>query len=494
MLKDIRTLGRETLVYGLSTVVARLLNFLLTPFYTYTLTKEDLGTASAAFAYIAFFNIVYQYGMDQAYMRHAVDEDGRSPEEKFSTAFWSVLASSLALSAAVFAFAAPLAEWGRIGEHPELVRFGAGILALDALSTLPFAELRLRHKAWVFAGVRSFNIVLTLVLNVVFLRRLHLGVDGVFLANLIASGATLLLLAPLLAELVRPVFALPLWKDLVRFGLPLVASGLPSVAVQVIDRPIMLRLTDKATVGLYQANFRLGVFMALVVTMFDQAWRPFFLQKAKEPGSGALFGRILTYYLAGGFWLVLAMSFFIPDLVRFQVHGKALFHPSYWSGLVVVPLVLSAYFVYGIYINFMVAVTLSKRTGVLPWVTLLGATVNVLANFALIPYWKLMGAAWSALLAQSVMASALYLVGRRIYPVPYEGGRVLHVAGAAAAALACAYAGAVLLAGPAWFAARVAVLALFPLLLWWTHFPTEDERAAVARLLARPPLAPPSGV
>lgn len=487
VLKDIRKLGQETLIYGMSTVIARLLNFLLTPFYTHYLIKDDYGVLAAVFAYIAFFNVVYQYGMDQAYMRFAVEDDGRSREEKFSCAAWSLLASSVLFSIGMFFWAGPLCSLGAVPGHEDLARYAAGILALDALSIVPFAELRLRHRAWTFAGIRAFNIALCLLLNVLFVAKFGLGIRGVFLATLLASAASFTLLAPVTATLLRPVMRWPLLKDLWRFGWPLVPAGLPSMAVQVIDRPILLRLTDQATVGLYQANFRLGVLMMMVVSMFDQAWRPFFLQRSKEPDSGPVLGRVLTYYLAGGFWLVLALSFFVPDIVRWEFHGRSLFHPSYWEGLGVVPIILSAYFVYGIYINCMASVTLSKRTDLLPWVTLLGAGVNVAANFAFIPYWNIMGAAWSALLAQCTMAAALFALGRRIYPIPYEKGRIAHLAAAAAIVLSCAYGGKVLCAGSpwAWLTLRAALLALFPILLLWTDFPLADERAALRTLRER---------
>jgi len=480
MLRDIKTLGRETLIYGLSTVVARLLNFLLLPFYTHYLTTSEYGVVAAVFAYVAFFNILYQYGMDQAYMRFA-SEPGRSREETFSTAMWSLAATSLLFSALLYLLADPLAALGGIPGWGGLVRYSAGILAFDALTVVPFADLRLQHRAWLFASLKTVNIVLNLLLNVFFLARMGLGVRGVFLASLATSAATLLLLAPAMARKLRPVFPKSLYRELLRFGWPLVPAGLGSMAVQVIDRPILLRLADESTVGIYQANYRLGIFMMLVVNMFDQAWRPFFLQKARDADSGPVFGRVLTYYLIGGFWIVLVLSLFIPDIVRLPIRGRPIIHPAYWAGLGIVPVVLAGYLFNGAYVNFMASVTLSKRTDVLPWVTLLGAAVKILGTFALVPYWRMMGAAWATLLAYASMAAALYAIGQRVYPIPYERGRLAHAALAAAASAAFAYAASALCSSTlAWTAARLAAIAAFPALLYWTGFLNEGERQALA--------------
>jgi len=482
MLRDLKKLGKETLVYGLSTVVARLLNFLLLPFHTHYLTQGEYGAVAALFAYMAFFNVAYQYGMDQAYMRYAVEKDGLSDEDKFSTAFWSLLASSVLFSALLFFSADTFALWGGLPGRGTLVRCAAGILLLDALSTLPFADLRLRHRAWLFAAVRSLNIVLTLALNVWLLAGLRLGSFGVMLANLVASAATMILLAPVAAQWLRPVFKGSLWRSLLRFALPLVPAGLGSMAVHAIDRPILLHLTDEATVGLYQANYRLAIVMMLVVNMFEQAWRPFYLQRSKEPDSGPVFGRVLTYYLAGALWLVLAFSLFMPDIVRLRLFGVPLIHPDYWAGLGVVPIVLCGELFYGLYMNFMASIQLSKRTDVLPWATLLGAAVKILGTFALVPYWKLLGAAWATLASYGAMSLMLFFVGRKVYPIPYERGRVLHLLLAAAAAASLAYGASVYCSGGLCLLSKAAALLVFPALLWATGFLSQDERDALRRV------------
>jgi O-antigen/teichoic acid export membrane protein len=481
VLNDIRVLGKETLAYGLSTVLARLLNFLLLPLHTHYLLPGGFGVQTTVYAYIAILNIVFQLGMDQAYLRHAA-ERGAKVETVFSTAFWPLLGSAALLASLMHWLAEPLAVLGGVeaGAAP-FMRYAAWILALDAVAVAPFADLRLSHRVWTYVGVRAFNIALNVCLNFYFLAVLGLGVRGVFLASLAASAATLVLLSPVIAQRLRLVCDGVLLPELLRFGLPLIPAGVSAMVVQVADRPILLRLMDKDTVGVYQANCRLAIPMLMLVAMFDQAWRPFFLERMHKPDSRELYARVFTYSLMTGIFAALALSFFMEDIVAFPLgRGRTLIPQAYWAGLCVVPVALAANVLRGAYINFMAAVTISKRTGSLVWVTASGAAVFLAANFLLIPFWGMMGAAWAAVIAQGTMALSLYLAGQRVHPIPYEGRRVaLLLAAAAASAAARA-------AGPDWALARLGALALMPAVLILTGFFTQDEKRALASLLGKP--------
>lgn len=471
---EIRRLGKETLVYGLSTIVGRFLNFLLLPFYTHFLATSEYGIVAVIFTYLAFLNILYQYGMDQAYLRYASSLEIGDLKDNFSTAMASVLVSSFILSGILFTFSGTITSLiGIPARFSELPKICAGILALDALAIVPFAELRRAHRPWLFTAIKISNIAVNVGLNVLFLWRLNWGVRGVFLASLIASASSLLLLAPTLFSLWRPRFHSGLFPALVRFAAPYIPSGLASMAVQVIDRPILKAFTDDSTVGIYQANYRLGIFMMLVVNMFDAAWRPFFLDQAGKPNAPQIFARVTTYFLLVSSVIVLGLSLFIGDLVRLPIMGHPLIHPAYWSGLPVVPIVLIGYLFNGAYYNFMPQVYLPKRTDLLIWVTLVGAAVNVAANFLLIPSIGMMGAAWATLLAYFAMALALFLVGRRLYPIPYEWRRI-----ALAALLLALVWGAAdgcraifpQLSPGSWGLVRLAAIVLYPILLFAAGF------------------------
>lgn len=475
MFDDLKKLGRETMIYGLSTVVARLINFLLTPLYTYYLLPAEYGIVATVFPYLAFLNVLYSYGLDSAFMRYASSNEGES--RNFSTCFWSLAGTSLAASIFLYANAGPLTALADLPpEYSGVWRACAWILALDALALVPFAELRLTHRAGVYSGIKSANILINVVLNIVFVAGMDLGVKGVFLAALAASSATLTLLTPVIARRIDFRFDLPAWKTLLRFGLPLIPAGLASMAVQVIDRPLLKALGDYSDVGLYQANYRLGIFMMMAVSMFDAAWRPFFLQKGELPGGRELLAKVLTYFVLAASFLVLALSLFIPDIATYPLFsGKSLIHPSYWSGLAIVPVILLAYLFDGMHVNFLAPITLARKSEYAAYAAGLGALVNIAVNLALIPNLGIMGAALATLAAYAAMAGTSYILGRSCFPIPYEIGRIIHIA-----AIAVIFGAAAITAGGGenWFL-RLSLCAGFPAALLATGFFTREELQAL---------------
>ncbi|KAF0125177.1 MAG: polysaccharide biosynthesis protein [Elusimicrobia bacterium] len=498
MKKDIGRLGGESLIYGLSTVAARLLTFLLMPFYTHYLPPAGYGVVAAVFSYIAFLNIVYHYGLDQSYMRHRSEDAGRNRAalpavgagstatgRAWSSSLACLLASTAFLTLLMCLFPSALAGLAGIGaDSGRLVLYAAAILALDTLSLLPFAELRMRHKALRYALVRTASIALNVALNVYFLAFRGMGVEGVFLANILSSALSLLLLSDLLFS-AMPSFDRGMARRLLSFALPLLPAGLGAMAVQVIDRPIMLALSGEAAVGLYQAGYRLGIFMMLIVSMFDAAWRPFFLERADKPEAPPVFARVLTYFTALAAWTLVGVSLLIEDAVKADLGGFSLIHPDYWAGLRIVPVVLAAYLLNGVYVNFLAPVIIAKRTGEILKVTLAGAAASVAANFLLIPPFGAMGAAAAALLAYAVMAGLMYRAGRGLMQVPYEWGRLSRLAAVTCLFLAGHYAFGSGAHGPAAFGVKAAAALLFPAALWLAGFFLPGEKAEAAALLSR---------
>lgn len=488
MLRDIKSLGKESFIYGLSTIAARFLNFLLMPFYTHYLTPADYGIGAAVFSYIAFFNIIYQHGMDQAYMRH-YDEKERAYPAAFAGVFWTALALTLALSLN----SGRTAELAGIGAgHAKLVVYASVILFLDSLSGAPFAGLRMEHKALTYSLIRVLSIVVNLALNVLFIAKLGFGIEGMFMANIISSSVALAAVLWPTRRLISFRADKEMLRTLLAFALPLVPAGLGSMAVQVIDRPILLRLADSAAVGVYQANYRLGIFMMLVVGMFDAAWRPFFIERAKKDNAKEIFARVLTYFVLCAAWLALALSFFIGDLARFRVLSKPLIHEAYWGGLGIVPVILWAYLLNGIYVNFLAPVIIAKRTKAMMRATALGACVSIAANFLLIPRFGILGAAWAAFLSYLVMAADIYPAGRKVYPVPYEFGRVGAVL-AVSLLLSVPLFFPGLIRGGAWTVYRFAALAAYPVIFLLGGFLYEDEKAGLRARLGRVPPRPLTG-
>ncbi|MBR4592227.1 MAG: oligosaccharide flippase family protein [Elusimicrobiaceae bacterium] len=424
MTKDIKRLGKETLIYGTSTVLARLLNFCLVPFYTYYLLPGEYGIIATVFAAVALLNVVFLFGMDQSYLRFASDATDKN--KVFRQCFYGVLINGLVLGGLLWLFNDQAARLiGITAQAGYLIKLAAVILILDVLNMIPFTKLRLERRAWYFAGVRTASIVVNVLGNIYFIAVLHRGIDSILWANILASSASLVLLSPVvyseLKQNFRFSFDLHLEKELLTFAWPFVPSGLASLLVSVIDKPILVRLAGPEQVGIYQANFKIGVFMMLLVSMFDQAWRPFFLAHAKDENPRPLFAQVFTYFTALAGWGLLGLIFLMPDIIQSNLLGN--FHliaPAYWKGLPVIPFVLTGYFCYGLYINFMIGPVLTKKTRVLLWITLLGATVSITTNLTLVPSLGILGAGWAVLLSYAAMAGALFCFTRRVYPIPYE--------------------------------------------------------------------------
>ncbi|MCX5783211.1 MAG: polysaccharide biosynthesis C-terminal domain-containing protein [Elusimicrobia bacterium] len=484
MMGEIKKLGGESVIYGLSTVVARLLNFILVPFYTYFLLPSEYGIVAAVFSYIAFLNAIYQFGMDQAYMRFA----GETSDDKkaFSTAMFCVAGISAAVSATLMLGSQQAARLCGIGaENSGLIFYSAVILTLDALSSAAFAKLRLMHKAWNFVAVKTAGIVLNVACNIIFVGFMGMKVEGVFLASLLASAFSLALLWPVFRASLRWIFDGELFSEMVKFAWPFVPAGLGAMIVQVIDRPILLFLTDAKTVGIYQANYRLGIFMMLFVSMFDQAWRPFFLERANTPNAPNIFARVFTYFALAGVFFAAGISFFIGDVIKTSVFGFHLLNENYWGGLSIVPIILFGYLFYGFYINFMASAAISKRTSAIMKVTFLGAATNVLANFLLIPNFNMTGAAWATFISYFIMAGAMYFYGKKLYPVPYEYKRAGKVFLAAAITLGL-WLGCGKLFGenpPAFLLCKLAIIALYPVELFLLGFFTDGEKRRIGEMI-----------
>jgi O-antigen/teichoic acid export membrane protein len=456
----------------------------------------ELGIVANLYAYIALLNVVYGYGMESAYMKYVSTLELGTKRQVFSVPFAAVACTSTVFSLAIM-LAAP-ALGGAIGvpaERTNLILYGAAILFLDAAALIPFAALRMERKARMFAAVKLAGILVNVVLNVVLLFSARLGIEGIFISNLVSSALTLAMLAPAIVERFAPGWHAGLFRALLHFGLPTVPAGFAAMLIQVVNRPILESIKGSAAVGVFQANYRLGIIMMLLVSMFDFAWRPFFFAHAGDPDARQLFSRILTYVATALTTVFLTLSFFLPDIVRAPIWGGyPLIAEPYWSGLHIVPVILLAYLFLGVYSNLVAGIYIQKRTAVLPAVTMLAAGLNIAANLVLIPPLGLTGAALATLLSYCVEAGAMALLVRRIYPVPYESDRLVKLALCASGI----YAASLILPSGVWsLPGRGALLAGFAALLFVLGFFKQGELRALAGLVRRrtaPPPAEPSPV
>jgi O-antigen/teichoic acid export membrane protein len=422
MLDKIKSLSKQTLIYGTSTIIGRFLNFLLVPLYTNIFPPSEYGIVTLVFAYIAMLNIFYSIGMESGYFKFASTLEVGDEKQNFTHPYVTVFLNALVLSTVILILSDTLTGIISLNsQYSSFVRYSALILFFDAIVLVPFAHLRLKNKASRFAAIKITNIAVNVVLNILLVVVLRMGLIAIFISNLAASFVTFLLLIPVVYKNLSFTFNSKLLDELWRFSLPYVPSGLASNMIIVISRPIMQYLTDDATIGIFRANLSLAIFMSLIVQMFEYAWRPFFLQNANEPNAKQLFSKIMTVFVGFASLILIIITFFVDNIIKIPLPFRGhLIGVKYWGGVYIVPIILFAYLFNGIYINLMVGIYVEKKTKYLPFITGLGAVITIALNFILIPIWGLTGAALATLFSYLSMAIYLYAVSQKFYPIKYE--------------------------------------------------------------------------
>jgi O-antigen/teichoic acid export membrane protein len=481
MFDKIKRLGTDTAIYGVSTIVGRFLTYILTPVYANILSSSDVGVVATIYSYIAFLSVLFGYGMESAFLKYRSTLEVGNEKQNFTIPFLSLAISSVAFALLMIWQRNGLASLaGDPATYASLIPYAAAIVALDTCSIVPFASLRLARKAKLFASIRVTSIVVNVACNLFFLINYHTGIEGIFYSNIISSALTLVMLLPTILSHMTGQWNGRLYQALLRFGLPYVPAGIATMMIQVIDRPILLALTDKSTVGIYQANYRLGIFMMLVVSMFDFAWRPFFFTHANDADAKKLFARVLTYFILLMAAVFLGLSFFLEDVVKLPVFwGHSILPPEYWHGLAIVPAVLLGYMFLGISNNFVAGIYIEKKTQHLPANTFIGAFINVSANFLLIPFIGIMGAALATLFSYAAMALALYFVVQRFYPIKYEFDRIAKIAVAGIVVFSLYYFVRLETFEVVW---KMALLVLFGALMYWMRFFEQSELRGITSL------------
>ena len=428
MLEKIKELSKDTAVYGISTMVGRFLNFLLVPFYTHVFSSGDYGIISNIYATIGILNILFLYGMDASYLRYAAKVEAGDEKDNFSTPFLLVFLTSIIFSLVILLLRYPILNVLDIPRiYVYLIFLTAPILLIDSLNAIPFIKLRIERKAKKFAAFKIINILVNVFLNLFLILKLKWGIEAVLISNVIASLTSFILLIPTISDKLKIKINRVLIKKLLKFGLPYFPAGLASMLVQGIDRPILSHLTDLSTVGIYNACYKLGIFMMLFVNMFQYAWQPFFLQNADEKNAKELFSKVLTYFTLAGSVVLVFLSLFINDIVTVKVFGRSLIAASYWSGLSIVPVILLGYLFNGIYVVFTAGIYIKEKSIYVPFITGLGALINIVVNFALIPSMGMMGAAFATLASYVVIAGGFFIVTQKFYKIDYEYGKMFKI-------------------------------------------------------------------
>ena len=449
-----KKLASQTAIYGVSSIVGRVLSYLLVPIYTAHFAAAQYGVVTGLYAYVSFLNVVFTYGLETTFFRFA-NRPGEDRPELYNRTLSLLLLSSVALTGLLVLLARPLLELLHLPPgHDEYALWVALILGLDAVAALPFARLRLENKARKFAAIRLVNILLYVGLNLFFvvlcpavagsatgsplaaLRPLvaavydpTLGVGYVFLSNLAASALTLLLLGRELLDFRFRWPDLAFLRPLLAYALPLMLMGLAGMVNETLDR-IMLPawlpagfypgLSRLGAVGVYGACYKLSIFMSLIIQAFRYAAEPFFFAQSTEKNSPATFALVLKW-----FTLCCACIFVGISLNLSWIGPLFLRRPEYLTGLGVVPILLLANLFLGVYYNLSVWFKLTDKTYFGTYIGAAGAVLTIALNFLLIPVLGYLGSAWATLACYFMMAAVCWWLGERHFPVPYPVGRLL---------------------------------------------------------------------
>ncbi|MBE0642451.1 MAG: polysaccharide biosynthesis C-terminal domain-containing protein [Bacteroidetes bacterium] len=486
MKEQLKRLTSDSAFYGISNVLGRFITFLLVPFYAHTLPQAEYGIVLVVYSYIAFLNAVFTFGLEPAYMRFVAGSDTPRRNRVFSSSLWFIGIASVLFAALIVALGTQVQSVLDIDAgFGGIVPLAVAMVALDAFNIIPFAALRMGQRPRFFAMVKLVSIVINVGLNVLFIGVLRWSVSTVFLSGVIASLSSTLLLLPTILSHGRSGMDRRLLRELLVYGLPTMPGAISIMLIEIIDKPIMQKLTNWSTVAVYGANYKLGIFMMLVVTMFRYAWQPFYLQLASNDDAKRLFARVLTYFVLVGAVIVLTLSVFIGDIVRIPLPGgRSLIPSEYWSGLGIVPIILFSYLWAGIGQILNAGIYIERKTMHVLYATALGAVVNIVSNFLLIPVWGLYGGAFATFAAYFSIAVFYAIAGSRIYPIRYEIGRLLRIGGALAVSALIWY----LFPVPAFLPAMVwqsLLIVIFFGLLWASGFFLPQEVVEIRLLLRR---------
>lgn len=434
-MSSIKKLAGETIWYGGSTIAAKLINLLLTPFLTYTLANtSDYGKNGLIYALIPIFNIIFTYGFETAYFRFSGNKEGSS--KLYSTAALSLFFTTILFTIILWFNRDLLGRSIGLEEFPGIIKLMILIIATDTLAAIPFARLRQEGRPRKFAAAKIVGIVVNVILTWFFIGYCpaHLAADPkswislfydpslnpityVLLANLLQAIITLLFLFREILQ-IRLEFDTVLWKKMMVYALPLILVGMGGMINETMDR-LMIRwwLPGSETfreqqVGIYNACYKLSILITLFIQAFKMSAEPFFFKQAEGVNPQRVYARVMKFFVIIISVMFLVVSLFIPI-------WKYFIGPKYWGGLGIVPILLMANVFLGIYYNLSIWYKLSNKTVYGAWVTLLGAAITIILNNIFIPKYGFIACAWATFLCYGTMMVVSFIWGQKHYRVPY---------------------------------------------------------------------------
>jgi O-antigen/teichoic acid export membrane protein len=477
LLRHLGKLASHSAVYGAADVFTTVVNLLLIPLYTAYLGATEYGHLALLLLFSTAAKIVFRLGLDAGFFRVHYDMATEAERRRLAgTVALFAAATATVLMAAVVALRGPLTRAFLGAGIPESwIVLAATDVYLGTFAFVPLSLLRIQDRPQLFSALSVVRHTVNITLKVVLVSR-GLGIPGILWADLAATGAFALVLLPILARNAAFAFSIPLLREVLAFALPKVPHGVMLQILNLSDRKILDLFVTRAEVGIYQMGYTFGGGVKFALSAFEPAWGPFVYARAREEDGPATLARIATYAFAGFAAAALAVAALGPDLLRLMTPRN----PAFRAAAPIIPVVALAYLLHGVFLLTSVGIGIARQARYYPIVTGAAAATNVAANFALIPHFGAMGAAWATVLAYAVMALLGHAFSRRVFVIPFEGSRLLRIAAAAGVA----YALSVLVRGegPAAASGRALALLAFPVVAWAFGVLRPEEKVRLRRI------------
>jgi O-antigen/teichoic acid export membrane protein len=426
--------------YGLSSIAARFISYLLTPYLTLKLTDAAYGEQAIVYAFIPFLNVIVTHGMETAYFRFGSKEN----EEKiYHTSSFSMIIVTALVVSCLLIWGAPIASLLQISLHPEYIKLVAWVVALDALTTIPFSKLRLEGRPKKYAFIKVGGILINIIATYAFISILpeyataHKGsfiagwyvkgfeVGYILIANILQNVFVLVLLQKEIRAL-RFNIDYKLWRQMMLYALPLILVGFGGMINETMDR-IMLGWwanggspeANKALVGTYSACYKLAILITISIQAFRMGAEPFFFKQAASDNAQKTYARVMKFFV------ITLCIMFLGVVLYIDIWKLFIRNPNMYAGLKVVPILLIANMFLGVYYNLSIWYKLSNKTMAGAWITLLGAVITIGINFLLIPRYGYMASAWATFFCYGTMMIVSYKWGQKVYFIPYATKKLI---------------------------------------------------------------------
>lgn len=439
-MSSIKKLAGQTMWYGLSSIAARFISYLLTPYLTLKLTEAAYGEQAIVYSFIPFLNVIVTHGMETAYFRFGSKEN----EEKiYHTSSFSMIVVTALVIAGLLIWGAPISNLLQINLHPEYIKLVAWVVALDALTTIPFSRLRMEGRPQKYAFIKVGGILVNIFATYALISILPAYANahkGSYIAGLYVPGFEVGYI--LIANILQNVFVLvllhkeilairfnidyKLWGQMMLYALPLVLVGFGGMINETLDR-IMLGWwanggspeANKALVGTYSACYKLAILITISIQAFRMGAEPFFFKQAQTDNAPKTYARVMKFFV------ITLCIMFLGVVLYLDIWKLFIRNPAMYVGLRVVPILLMANMFLGVYYNLSIWYKLSNKTMAGAWITLLGALITIAINYLLIPRYGYTASAWATFLCYGTMMVVSYKWGQKVYFIPYATKKLI---------------------------------------------------------------------